>query len=153
MIRWLDENNKADLAEVADIDVASYDPAWTVQDFRLVLKQKRAVPIIARRPWGAIDGYAIFTLYPSSIDILRLAVKPSERGEGVGSLLLEAVMGRLDEKRRRVCHIEVPDTHLAGHLFLKRHGFQAIKMVEDRLVRGRHVYLFRKMIGAPVKAR
>jgi len=71
-------------------------------------------------------GYGVALEQPSGRCTLYVAVHPSQRRKGLGSQLLELVLGRARELNSKTLLIYANERNEASNLFLKQHGFEAV---------------------------
>jgi ribosomal-protein-alanine N-acetyltransferase len=114
----------ADLAEILEIERASFTFPWSASFFVQELKV-----VCARSHLALIDGraigYVIYWLLPREIDIHNLAVAPAYRRRGIGRALLQAVIA--DAKRQKLARVtlEVRKSNEAAQRLYHALGFAA----------------------------
>jgi ribosomal protein S18 acetylase RimI-like enzyme len=69
-------------------------------------------------PWSALESSRHVAL------VNGLAVDPTRRGKGIGSLLLEAGIARVRDEGRRRLVLRVLSTNAAARHLYERHGFE-----------------------------
>jgi ribosomal protein S18 acetylase RimI-like enzyme len=131
-----------DYAQLAAIDRQSYDLPWGVPEFERVMRLPRMIGVLGERlQWRyappEVVAFIIYRRLPSHSEILRMAVAPQYRRQGLGLWMLERIP-TCPELR-----ISVPDTMLGAHLFLRELGFKATKVVPDPARPGEAAYRFR----------
>jgi len=72
-----------------------------------------------------------FDLPSRCLDLLRLAVCPTFRRQGVGTALVDKLKSKITSQRRRLLTVDVPETNLPAHLFLAAQGLRATAVVPD----------------------
>lgn len=89
------------LNAVVDIDIKSFENAWTAEKWAEVVEDKEFV-IAVVTTWGTPVGFAVFREDPdtSSAQIVKIAVKPAARRRGASYHLLVAAV---DFTKRRGC--------------------------------------------------
>ena len=120
---------RTDLLEVLAIDQASFADAWTRADYLDRVPDRSFVMVIAALMAGDPVGFVLYRLHPRGIDILRMAVHPDYRREGVGSRLLARVAERLESwgrGQRAQVRIYVRERNLDAQLFLRARGLKAV---------------------------
>jgi [ribosomal protein S18]-alanine N-acetyltransferase len=85
----------ADLSELVEIQSLSPEAAqWTQQDYRQLLLGAGASQCVAAELLGRLAGFVVFQRpAPDEIEILNLAVSPTQRRKGAGKRLLGHVLG------------------------------------------------------------
>lgn len=145
-IRWL---VRRDLKQVLPIDEASFheDDRWGEQDFNKALKGRNSIGMVLEIG-DDILGYVIYNYNDKNLEILRIAVKPSNRRQGVGRQIIEKLVSKLEHYRRRELGIWVSEDDLKTHLWLKSCDFFC-DSIEKGMNHGRDFYHFQ--ILAPFK--
>jgi len=105
----------ADLLRIAEIEEASFADPWPVELVAVELAHPQAIVLAACRVGAPVAGYAAFRHVANEAELLRLAVDPAERRQGLGQALVEAGLERLRTVGEiEVCHLEVRvDNHSA----------------------------------------
>lgn len=121
----------ADLDDVLDLERGLFpDDAWTPEMFSAEIAQpsQTRMYLVASDDVRPVAGYAGMMFVPGGVqaDVLTIAVHEDRWGHGIGSLLLEGLIG---EARARGClevFLEVrEDNPRARGLYLRR-GFEEI---------------------------
>jgi GNAT superfamily N-acetyltransferase len=68
---------------------------------------------------GEVAGYALFSIRKTKTKIRRLVVKPSERRNGYGSTLINAIC----DIGKDCVEVDTKETDLLSQQFLKKNGF------------------------------
>jgi ribosomal-protein-alanine N-acetyltransferase len=127
--RWM---CPSDLPEVAAIERAGSDRPWSEDEIDLARRAGRRVSLVALAE-GRIVGFLIYELRPRSLGVVRLAVGPEARRMGVGSQMVDRLVGRLDDpslgRGRTRIDLVVPETHLGAQLFFRARGFVAVAVL------------------------
>lgn len=137
-IRWM---VRRDMAAVLRISNASFRQPWTEEDFIRELRQRNVIGMVAE-VGDTIVGYMMYELRKHSLEVLNFAVHPDSRRHGVGTQMIDKLIGKLSAQRRsRVCFV-LPDDSLAGHLFLRARGFKAVSIARGFWDDGQDGYRF-----------
>lgn len=118
---------KVDYYEMAAIDRACFANPWSVDDLDRVLKGRYCIGVVAEDR-GLVRGYLAFELLPTKIELVRLAVHPDHRGQGVGCRLIDRIKAKLTPECRIRINVHVRESNLAAQLFLRGRGFLAKKI-------------------------
>lgn len=127
-IRWL---IRRDMPEVLGIEQASFEYAWTEEDFLCCLRQRNCIGMVAERD-GRIVGFMIYELHKQRLRLLNFAVAADARRTRVGRQMVRRLIDKLSQQRRREIMLEVRETNLAAQLFFKNMGFLALGVLRDR---------------------
>jgi ribosomal-protein-alanine N-acetyltransferase len=140
-IRMMD---RVDIAQVAALEETCFDDPWLGEVIAWTIAKQQASGVVAIIQ-GKVAGYAIYQLEGdeegSFIRISRLAVHPALRRTGIGSLLCDAVIGRLTVARRRIAGA-VRESNLSSQLFMRSQGFICSKMIEGYFSDYETAYVF-----------
>ena len=126
-IRWL---IRRDMAEVIDIERASFEFAWTEEDFLCCLRQRNCIGMVAEAA-GDIVGFMIYELHKDKLRILNFAVGPNVRRQGVGAQMVRRLIDKLSQQRRKEIVLDVRESNLAAQLFFKRQSFRAVGVLRN----------------------
>ena len=127
-IRWL---IRRDMPEVLAIEAASFEYAWTEEDFLCCLRQRNCIGMVAEHR-GRIVGYMIYELCHKRLRLLNFAVAAEARRQRVGMQLIRRLTEKLSQQRRHEIMLEVRETNLPAQLFFQRMGFKALGVLHDR---------------------
>ena len=127
-IRWL---IRRDMPDVLAIEQASFEYAWSEEDFLACLRQRNCIGMVAERD-GKIVGFMIYELHKARLRLLNFAVAPEARRQNVGGQMVRRLIDKLSQQRRKEIVLEVRETNLAAQLFFKRLGFLALGVLRDR---------------------
>ena len=126
-IRWM---IRRDDAEVIEINRHSGLAQLTEDTLVEFLRHRDAIGIVMTLR-EEIVGFCLYRLRKEAILIDRLAVAPSERRCGIGAAMLDRLIGKLHEQRRKSLSIYCDLSNLGGLEFLRRIGFRATAMEGD----------------------
>jgi ribosomal-protein-alanine N-acetyltransferase len=121
-----------DVAEVLAIDAVSFDRPWSSEDLLKALRPRNVLGNVLDID-SEIRGYLLWEMRKSTLQILRLAVHPNSRHQGVGRLFVEKLIGKLSgpsSTRSRVI-VDVPEESLDAQVFFRALGFRAVSISED----------------------
>lgn len=124
-IRWM---IRRDMPEVLEIERQSFEFAWTEEDFLCCLRQRNCIGMVADND-GQIVGFMIYELLKSELHILNFAVHPNHRRQGVGTAMIDKLISKLSQQRRRSFYLEVRETNLAAQIFFRSRGLLAVDVL------------------------
>jgi len=125
-VRWM---IRRDMFDIMGIESHLTNP-WTDEQFLEQLRQRNIIGSVVERG-ERIIGYFIYQLEKTSLQIVRCAVDPQFRRQGVFSTMLGKLKGKLSEHRRNSIEVDVDQYSLDLQLALKANGFQAISTSPD----------------------
>ena len=127
-IRWL---IRRDMPEVMEIERRSYQFPWTEEEFLVCLRQRNCIGTVYDSPQNLIHGFMIYELHKSTLRLLNLAVAPEVRQTGVGRAMVQRLIDKLSDQKRRFIEAEVRETNLKAQLFFSAAGFRAVKTLRN----------------------
>lgn len=124
-----------DLAEVVEIDRLSFNPPWPASAYRQELEANRlARYLVLRRSAssndspasGSILGYAGLWVYLGEAHLTTIAVRPEERGKGLGELLLLSCIDLAWRLGAASITLEVRASNGVAQALYQKYGFQEV---------------------------
>lgn len=128
-IRWM---ISGDMTDVVDIENASFEYAWTKEDFRAALRKRNCIAMVAEKNEKVV-GFMVYELYKSRLTLTNFAVSPLFRRMGVGSQMAEKLIAKLSAHRRTRIDLIVRDSNLPAQIFFRSHKFLA-----EEILRGHY---------------
>jgi ribosomal-protein-alanine N-acetyltransferase len=119
---------RRDMPEVLQTEQASFDFAWTEEDFLRCLRQRNCIGMVAEQGEKVV-GFMIYELHKTKLHILNFAVHPAYRRAGVGAQMVAKLISKLSSHRRVRITLEVRETNLAAQLFFRAQGFRALRVL------------------------
>ena len=126
-IRWL---IRRDMEEVLSIEQGSFEFPWTEEEFLSCLRQRNCIGTVAELD-HEIVGFMIYELHPSMLRILNFAVSPNHRRSGIGKQMIQRLVDKLSQQRRREIVLEVRETNLDAQLFFAGNDFKAVTVLRN----------------------
>lgn len=120
-ISWAGERH---MAAILDIEARSFLQPWTRITFLNILRQ-RYVIIMAAEVQDRVLGFMVYELHKSRLHLINFAVAPEFRRCGVGTQLVQKLIGKLHAARRTKILVEVSERNLDAQLFFRALGFRA----------------------------
>jgi ribosomal-protein-alanine N-acetyltransferase len=124
-IRWM---IRRDMPEVLQTEQASFDYAWTEEDFLRCLRQRNCIGMVAEQGERVV-GFMIYELHKIKLHILNFAVHPSVRRTAIGAQMVAKLISKLSSHRRTRITLEVRETNLVAQLFFRSQGFRAVRVL------------------------
>ncbi|MEO1747755.1 MAG: ribosomal protein S18-alanine N-acetyltransferase [Pseudomonadota bacterium] len=113
---------------VADIHAQTFARAWTDGEIEDLISPASSWALVARSV-DAADKLAGFVIMRSAVDeaeVLSIGVKPSWQGNGVGRMLMDAVLAEAYGQRLTSVFLEVDETNRPASLLYSKLGFQPV---------------------------
>ncbi len=126
-IRWL---IRRDMDEVLAIERASFEFPWTEEEFLSCLRQRNCIGTVAGLD-HEIVGFMVYELHQSMLRILNFAVAPNCRRRGAGQQMVQRLIDKVSQQRRREIVLEVRETNLSAQLFFAGCGFRALSVLRN----------------------
>jgi [ribosomal protein S18]-alanine N-acetyltransferase len=126
-IRWM---IRRDMAEVLEAELASFEYAWTEEDFLRCLRQRNCIGMVAEIN-DRIVGFMIYELHKGKLHVLNFAVAPSHRRAGIGRMMVRKLIGKLATHKRSKITLAVRERNLAAQLFFRGQDFKAVRVLRD----------------------
>src|SRR6478672_12399614 len=124
-IRWM---IRRDMPEVLRAEQASFDYAWTEDDFLRCLRQRNCIGMVAEHD-DRVVGFMIYELHKTKLHVLNFAVAPEWRRVGIGTQMVTKLVGKLSSHRRTRITLAVRETNLAAQLFFKALEFRGVRVL------------------------
>src|SRR5438128_3858819 len=105
-IRWM---IRRDMPEVLQTEQASFEYAWTEEDFLKCLRQRNCIGMVAEFEERVV-GFMIYELHKTKLHILNFAVHPKFRRTGIGEQMIEKLIGKLSSHRRTKITLTIRET-------------------------------------------
>jgi ribosomal-protein-alanine N-acetyltransferase len=118
------------MPEVLNIEEVSFEFPWSEDDFIRCLRQRNCIGMVAEHDENVV-GFMIYELHKTRLHVLNFCVSPEYRRRGVGSQMINKLVGKLSHQRRTRIMLEVRETNLSAQLFFRRLAFRAISVLRD----------------------
>jgi ribosomal-protein-alanine N-acetyltransferase len=146
---------RRDMEEVLAIENTLTEvPPWEEEDFLRLLRQRNCIGMAVEDtsleipdplgPAHPVVGFMIYGLHKFKLDLLRLAVHPSWRRQGVARKMMEVLSSKLSSHRRSVISCILQESNLQMQMFFKHLGWTCSKIHKDHFGPGEHGYYFFK---------
>ena len=131
-----------DVDAVTAIERESFTLPWSKRSFVDLVRSHEGIFLVATYPNGAVVGYAVLLVAGDESELTNIAVAASARGQGVGKLLLDAIVLRAQQRRASRVFLEVRESNMTAQALYAAKGFQSVarrrryysQPVEDALV-------------------
>lgn len=126
-IRWM---IRRDMEQVLEIERSAFEFPWSEDDFVNCLRRRNCIGMVAERG-DRIVGFMIYELHKTRLHLLNFAVAADTRRSGVGTQMVDKLVGKLSSQRRTRLSLEVRETNLDAQLFFRGAGFRATSVLRD----------------------
>jgi ribosomal-protein-alanine N-acetyltransferase len=117
---------KRDHEEVLEIEAESFSEPWGSAELISVVKDKEVTGITCEYQ-EIVVGYYIYRAVKTKMDIIRFAVHPDYRRQGVGESMMNNIKNKLQYMKFKYASVNVDEYNLEGQLFFRALGFKYIK--------------------------
>jgi ribosomal-protein-alanine N-acetyltransferase len=121
---------RRDMHEVIAIEREAFEFPWSEEDFTRCLRQRNCIGMVAELA-DSVVAFMIYELHRSRLHMLNFAVLRSHRRLGIGTQMMEKLVGKLTPDRRGRIALEVRETNLPAQLFFRSLGFRATTVLKD----------------------
>ena len=126
-VRWM---IRRDMPDVLAIEREAFEFPWSEEDFTRSLRQRTCIGMVAEYA-DSVVAFMIYELHRTRLHVLNFAVLRSHRRLGIGTQMMEKLVGKLAPERRSRIVLEVRETNLPAQLFFRSLGFRAISVLKD----------------------
>ncbi|MEQ8849521.1 ribosomal protein S18-alanine N-acetyltransferase [Botrimarina sp.] len=132
-IRWM---IRRDMPQVLEIEQSAFEFPWSEEDFIACLRQRNCIGMVAEGcptpgQGERVVGFMIYELHKTRLHLLNFAVSKAARRSGVGTQMVEKLIGKLSSQRRTRLSLEVRETNLPAQIFFRAAGFKATSVLRD----------------------
>src|SRR5436305_626827 len=126
-IRWM---IRRDMPEVMVSERASFEYAWTEDDFLRCLRQRNCIGMVAELD-DRVVGFMIYELHKTRLHILNFAVHPTARRYGIGGQMVGKLVNKLSTHRRQKITLAVRERNLTAQVFFRAFDFKATRVLRN----------------------
>jgi len=118
---------ESDLQQVHEIERQSFSAPWSIEAFRYELENKATILLVASIEDGIV-GYVCLRTIVDVTHLLNIAVHPSFRRKGIGTMLLGSAIEELkgSVNRDHFLTLEVRESNIPAIRLYKKFGFEVI---------------------------
>lgn len=128
-IRWM---TPKDVDDVLQIEYNSFEDHWVADDFKKHLAKKPCISMLAYRgnAYGyQTVGYFVYHMSKTGFELLKIAVHPDFRRQGVGRQMIEKLISKLAGSYRVHAEVTVRDRDVASQMFFRKMGWKPEKVL------------------------
>lgn len=123
---------RRDMEDVMALELAAFGDPWSEREITDFLKLPHAIGVVVEDD-GILVGFMLYEIGPDCIVLHDIAINELYRREGIGRQLVDKLIDKLHEKRRRDLLVLVRERNLEAQLFFRALGFRTAGIV-------RHAY-------------
>ncbi len=126
-IRWL---IRRDMDEVLAIEKGCFAYPWTEEEFLCCLRNRNCIGSVFEYH-HMILGFMIYELHKSRLHIANMAIMPSRHRKKIGSKMVQRLVDKLRQQRRRLITTHVRESNLGAQLFFQQCGFRCVETIKN----------------------
>lgn len=126
-VRWM---IRRDMAEIIDIEQASFEFPWSEAVLIKTLKNKNCIGMVADDD-DRVVGYMIYELSKTKLHVLNFAVAPTCRRIGIGRRMADKLAGKINPSGRSRITMEIRESNVAAQLFWRAMGYRCVNTLRD----------------------
>jgi len=117
----------ADISEIAALERVCYGDPWPPSAFAALPENARVFFAVARHdPGGRLAGYVVAWFVMDEGELANLAVAPEERRQGIGRVLLDAMLVDATSRGTAQVYLEVRESNAAARELYASRGFEEV---------------------------
>ena len=122
-----------DLSQIFEIEKEATSPPWAYEAFLGELRRKDSffIVVVDDTAEGCVIGYAIIRQVGDDKELLKIAVKKSVRGNGIGDMLMSTVLDHAEENTHKAIFLEVRVGNIAATRLYEKYGFKSVRIRKD----------------------
>lgn len=115
-----------DVDAVAAIEHEAFSSPWKAETFAGLIDRDGMELLVMEGPDGAVMGYAVLWCILDQGELANIAVRPEDRGKGLGAVLLEEVLSVSRARGVASLYLEVRASNHAAIALYERFGFRDV---------------------------
>ena len=121
----------ADVPSVADIEHEAFTTPWKAETFEGLIDRDGMELLVMEGPDGSVVGYAVLWCILDQGELANIAVRPEDRGRGLGAQLLREVLSVCRERGVASLYLEVRASNEPAIKLYEQFGFQDVGRRRD----------------------
>ena len=113
------------IREIAKLESVIFDDAWSEASLQETLQYDYNNALV-REAGDAVTGYAVYSVIADTAELLRIAVDPEHRGQGIASSIMEEMLWKLDDSSADRIMLEVRSKNEGAIALYEKFGFKNI---------------------------
>lgn len=120
---YLEPLRRRDIPRVLEIEEMSFPVPWSRAELLRLLRQPNCTGIAVKRNRRVV-GYFIFDIIDTRVELIRIAVTPACRRQGIGRLIIDSLVAILSPDHWTTIALVVRERNLPAQLFFRSCGFR-----------------------------
>lgn len=121
----------ADVHAVAEIEHEAFTTPWKAETFEGLIGRDGMELLVMEGSGGVVMGYAVLWCILDQGELANIAVRPEDRGRGLGARLLEEVLAVCRAHGVASLYLEVRASNAAAIALYERFGFRDVGRRRD----------------------
>ncbi len=114
------------LPAILAIENAAFTCPWSEKSFAEAFASEHITVYAALTPDGTVAGFSCLMAYGEEGEILNIAAHPEMRRQGIGQMLMDAMLAEGTENGVRDFYLEVRESNAAARHLYDKNGFEAL---------------------------
>ena len=114
------------LPAILDIENAAFTCPWSQKSFEEAFASEHITVYAALTPDGCVAGFSCLMACGEEGEILNIAAHPDRRRQGIGQMLMDAMITEGTEKGVQDFYLEVRESNTAARRLYEKNGFEAL---------------------------
>lgn len=116
--------------EVLAIDRSHVWERWSEDQYLAILRKRNCVGMVALDSRDCVRGAMVYTLDKTALKLHKICVHADHLRDGYGAGLIQKLIGKLSQQKRRSLYVDVPYNNLPAQLFFQSQGFIAAPLAD-----------------------
>ena len=114
------------LPAILDIENAAFTCPWSQKSFEEAFASEHITVYAVLTSDGCVAGFACLMTYGEEGEILNIAAHPDMRRQGIGQMLMDAMIAEGAEKGVQNFYLEVRESNAPARHLYEKNGFEAL---------------------------
>jgi len=114
------------LPAILDIENAAFTCPWSRKSFEEAFDSEHITVYAVLAPDGTVVGFSCLMAYEEEGEILNIAAHPDMRRQGIGQMLMDAMITEGAEKGVQDFYLEVRESNAAARRLYEKNGFDPL---------------------------
>ena len=114
------------LPAILEIENEAFTCPWSQKSFEEAFASEHITVYAVLTPDGCVAGFACLMAYDAEGEILNIAAHPDRRRQGIGQMLMDAMIAEGAEKGVQDFYLEVRESNAPARHLYEKNGFEAL---------------------------